>query len=144
MRFRSALMLGMLALLLGILVAALGTVAVVAQRSARAEVARDVEQSRKVVEDLQGYRQALLKSEAHVVAEAFCVRPADILADVARQFGNAQIRIESAAAGPTGAGVVPDGAQERHGFLLSSSGERADAAFHGLDYEADVMFNQTK
>jgi sigma-B regulation protein RsbU (phosphoserine phosphatase) len=69
MKFRTVVMSGMLALVMGILVATIGAVSVIVDRAARRDVDESLGRTRQVFEELQGYRQTLLKSEVRVVAE---------------------------------------------------------------------------
>jgi phosphoserine phosphatase RsbU/P len=69
MRFRSALLMGLVLLLLPVLAATVGTVAWVLGQSARAKMAEDLARSGLVFEDLQAYRRSLIQSQSRVIAE---------------------------------------------------------------------------
>ncbi len=69
MTLRKAMLLGMGAVLLAVLLGTAASVMVVVDRSARREAADDLQRSRRVFEDLNGYRKALFDREVHVVAE---------------------------------------------------------------------------
>src|SRR5438067_2219960 len=69
MRFRSALLVGVLLLLVPVLGATIGTVAVVLEQSSRSKMAEDLARSSRVFEDLQAYRRSLFQSQSRVIAE---------------------------------------------------------------------------
>jgi sigma-B regulation protein RsbU (phosphoserine phosphatase) len=68
-KFRSALILAGLGLVLAVLAATLGTVAVVLNRAARIDAADDLARAHVAFNDLLQLRRTLHRSEAHVVAE---------------------------------------------------------------------------
>ena len=69
MRFRTALFAGALALLLGVVGATLGTVAVVLDRAARSDAEESLARARTVFDDQLALRLSLHRAEARVVAE---------------------------------------------------------------------------
>jgi phosphoserine phosphatase RsbU/P len=69
MRFRTALSSGLLLLLGGTLAAIILVSSVILGQSAKEDVADDLRRAGRLFEDLQTYRQSLLRSEARVVAE---------------------------------------------------------------------------
>jgi sigma-B regulation protein RsbU (phosphoserine phosphatase) len=69
MTFRTTLLLGILALLGGVLAALALTVTFVIERSARADVAAGIARAEVVVKDLHAQRQTLLDAEVRVLAE---------------------------------------------------------------------------
>ena len=69
MRFRTAVLVGAAGLVLGLLAATLGAVAIVLERSARARVADDLDRGRRAFEDLHAYRRSLRREEIRVVAD---------------------------------------------------------------------------
>jgi sigma-B regulation protein RsbU (phosphoserine phosphatase) len=69
MRFRTALSSGLLLLLGGTLAAIILVSSVILTQSAKQDVADDLRRAGRLFEDLQTYRQSLLRSEARVVAE---------------------------------------------------------------------------
>ncbi len=68
-KFRSTVMLGMLAVLAGVLAATAGVFTVVLDGSARRDTAEELTRTRRVFEDLHAYRQSLLRAEGRVVSE---------------------------------------------------------------------------
>jgi sigma-B regulation protein RsbU (phosphoserine phosphatase) len=69
MRFRTAILSGLLVLLSGTLAAILLISSAILSRSAQKDVAEDLRRAGRLFEDLQTYRQSLLRSEARVIAE---------------------------------------------------------------------------
>src|SRR5207253_3491784 len=68
-RFRTAVLGGTAALVLGVLAATVGAVAVVLDRSARREIESDLARGRRAFEDLVQDRRALHREEARVIAD---------------------------------------------------------------------------
>ena len=69
MRFRTAILWGVLLVLGGTLAAIILVSSVSLHQSAKQDVAEDLRRARRLFEDLQTYRQSLLRSEARVIAE---------------------------------------------------------------------------
>jgi sigma-B regulation protein RsbU (phosphoserine phosphatase) len=69
MRFRTAILSGLLLLLGGTLAAIILVSSVILNQSAKQDVADDLRRAGRLFEDLQTYRQSLLRSEARVIAE---------------------------------------------------------------------------
>ncbi len=69
MKFRTVIVVGILTLFGAVIAATIASVTTVLERAARRDVAADLVRSRSVFQDLQSYRQALLRAEARVVAE---------------------------------------------------------------------------
>lgn len=69
MKFRAILLAVMVALLGAVSLATIGTTATVIEHRAREDLAKDLERSRHVFEDLLAFRSQLLASECRVVAE---------------------------------------------------------------------------
>src|SRR5262249_56618508 len=69
MKFRSGFLLGVVPLVAGVLVATVIAVVVVLERDARSRLDDELARSRGVFEDLQAYRQWVIRSQLRVVAE---------------------------------------------------------------------------
>jgi sigma-B regulation protein RsbU (phosphoserine phosphatase) len=69
MRFQTAILSGLLLLLGGTLAAIILVSSIILNKSAKQDVADDLGRAGRLFEDLQTYRQSLLRSEARVVAE---------------------------------------------------------------------------
>jgi sigma-B regulation protein RsbU (phosphoserine phosphatase) len=69
MKFKFAILIGVLPLVVGILAATVAGVSAVLHEGARASIAADLSRGRRVFQDLQEYRRSLLLSQNRVVAE---------------------------------------------------------------------------
>ena len=85
MRFRSVISLSMLLLAAGILAAAAWATQVVIERFALATLGEDLQRSQRVFEELQGYRLALLRAQADVVANEPRLRAVVATEEVTRE-----------------------------------------------------------
>lgn len=97
MRFRTALLLGPLVFITGIAAAAAAAVSAIMERSAREDVIEDLSRSVAVFDELQRYRQSMLRIQASVLADEPRIRAllataeisSETMSDVARDLSRA-------------------------------------------------------